>query len=107
MQLTEVLVAVAIFSIPLTSTVQLVSQKHLNDKNQFSSQNLAKAIERDRLAIQTAWMQLTPTTCPRLRGPEDLQTAAQTVPVWIRWSSSDGTLLRQRLYTPMGLGLCW
>ncbi|MFZ9463458.1 MAG: hypothetical protein ACO262_07595 [Vulcanococcus sp.] len=63
--------------------------------------------------------------------PAELQSAAQAVPVssglrrevrilddqgqevlpgkavWIKWSSiSDGTLLRQRLYTPMGLGLC-
>lgn len=136
MQLTETLVAVAVFAVPLTATVQLASQKQVNDQGQLSTQQLEKAIESDRLALQAAWLQLAPTTCPRPRGPEDLQTAAQAVPVssglrrevrilddqgkqlsgqavytgkaiWIRWSSnSDGTLLRQRLYTPMGLGLC-
>ena len=136
MQLTETLVAVAVFAVPLTATVQLASQKQVNDQGQLSTQQLEKAIESDRLALQAAWLQLAPTTCPRPRGPEDLQTAAQAVPVssglrrevrilddqgkelfgqtvytgkavWVRWSSSDGTLLRQRLYTPMGLGLCW
>lgn len=136
MQLTETLVAVAVFAVPLTATVQLASQKQVNDQGQLSTQQLEKAIESDRLALQAAWLQLAPTTCPRPRGPEDLQTAAQAVPVssglrrevrilndqgkelsgqlaytghavWIKWSSiSDGTLLRQRLYTPMGLGLC-
>jgi len=136
MQLTETLVAVAVFAVPLTATVQLASQKQVNDQGQLSTQQLEKAIESDRLALQAAWLQLAPTTCPRPRGPEDLQTAAQSIPVsiglrrevrilddqgkelfgqtvytgkavWIRWSSSDGTLLRQRIYTPMGLGLCW
>lgn len=129
MQLTETLVAVAVFAMPLTATVQLASQKQVNDQGQISTQQLAKAVESDRLAIQAAWLQLAPTTSCRM--PADLKTVAQAVPVssglrrevrilddqglevlpgkavWIRWiSNSDGTLLRQRLYTPMGLGLC-
>ncbi|MEN9496779.1 MAG: hypothetical protein EBR33_05620 [Synechococcaceae bacterium WB4_1_0192] len=129
MQLTETLVAVAVFAVPLTATVQLASQKQVNDQGQLSSQQLARAVESDRLALQAAWLQLAPTASCRM--PAELQSAAQAVPVssglrrevrilddqgqevlpgkavWIKWSSiSDGTLLRQRLYTPMGLGLC-
>lgn len=129
MQLTETLVAVAVFAVPLTATVQLASQKQVNDQGQLSSQQLARAVESDRLALQAAWLQLAPTASCRM--PAELQSAAQSVPVssglrrevrilddqgqevlpgkavWIKWSSiSDGTLLRQRLYTPMGLGLC-
>jgi len=129
MQLTETLVAVAVFAVPLTATVQLASQKQVNDQGQLSTQQLARAVESDRLALQAAWLQLAPTASCRM--PAELQSAAQAVPVssglrrevrilddqgqevlpgkavWIKWSSiSDGTLLRQRLYTPMGLGLC-
>jgi hypothetical protein len=134
MQLTETLVAVAVFAVPLTATVQLASQKQVNDQGQLSSQQLARAVESDRLALQAAWLQLAPTASCRM--PAELQSAAQAVPVssglrrevrilndqgqelssqvaytghavWIKWSSiSDGTLIRQRLYTPMGLGLC-
>lgn len=129
MQLTEALVAVAVFAVPLTATVQLASQKQVNDQDQLSTQQLARAVESDRQALQAAWLQLAPTASCRM--PADLQSAAQAVPVssglrrevrilddqgqevlpgkavWIKWSSiSDGTLLRQRLYTPMGLGLC-
>jgi len=129
MQLTETLVAVAVFAVPLTATVQLASQKQVNDQGQLSTQQLARAVESDRLALQAAWLQLAPTASCRMSA--ELQSAAQAVPVssglrrevrilddqgqevlpgkavWIKWSSiSDGTLLRQRLYTPMGLGLC-
>lgn len=131
MQLTETLVAVSIFAMPLTATIQLASQRQATDPTEMSRQELLSAVDADRLALQGAWMLIKPVTCSTKREVLPMKTAASSVSVpaglqrqitylndgavstvegqalAVSWRSSrSGELLRQRIYTPMGVGLC-
>ena len=130
MQLAETVVAVSIFAMPLTVTVQMASLRQLSDQGQMTRQQQMNTVDTDRLALQGTWIQIKPSTCT-LRTVVTMKNASipLTVPAGIQrqltylkdgsphesegqailasWtSSSNGELLRQRIYTPMGLGLC-
>lgn len=129
MQLTETLVAVAIFTIPLGATVQLTSQRQTANQGGQTIQQLTSNVDADRLAVQTAWLQLTPTTgcrtatelqseANKITPPTGLQRQVQLLDeagldlpaskaVRVSWKNANtGELLRRRIYTPMALGLC-
>jgi len=129
MQLAETVVAVGIFAMPLTATVQMASQRQLSDQGQITRQQQMSAVDADRLALQGAWMQVKPSTCTMqtvvtmknattsLSAPTGIQRqlvylkdglthASEGQALLARWTSSNGELLRQRIYTPMGVGLC-
>lgn len=130
MQLAETIVAVSIFALPLTATVQMASQRQLSEQGQMTRQQQMSAVDSDRLALQATWMQIRPSTCTlqtvvtmknatgSLNSPTGIQRqltylkdglthASEGQAVLVRWTgSSSGELLRQRIYTPMGLGLC-
>ncbi|MEY3930674.1 MAG: hypothetical protein RLZZ516_2384 [Cyanobacteriota bacterium] len=130
MQLAETVVAVSIFAMPLTVTVQMASLRQLSDQGQMTRQQQMNTVDTDRLALQGTWIQIKPSTCT-MRTVVTMKNASipLTVPAGIQrqltylkdgsphesegqailasWtSSSNGELLRQRIYTPMGLGLC-
>ena len=133
MSLTEVIVSMVIFAMPVASTVQLINLHKAAESAQLNSLELLNAVDADRLALQATWMQIKPSTCFVYHSVIPMMTASNQVPVpngiqrqivylkdgeintrtiegqalMVNWRTSNGQLLRQRLYTPMGLGLCW
>jgi hypothetical protein len=133
MNLTEVLVSATIFAIPLPSILQIENMHRVVEEVRMSNQEMLNAVDKDRLTLQGAWMQIEPTTCLAYHSVIPMMTAANQIPapskiqrqifylkdgvintrtaegqsLMVNWKTSDGKLLRQRIYTPMGMGICW
>jgi hypothetical protein len=123
MNLTESLVALAVFSIPVTASVQLSNINQATEQLQTTIEPLQEAVDADRLQLQANWATLTPVTAsPSCITPRQLQAKAAESPavaplqrqvlamsrgVLVSWSvPTQSTPLRRRIYTAMGLGLC-
>jgi hypothetical protein len=124
MQLVEVMVAAAVFTAASGSSLQLWSHAAVSSQAAELRQQQLERIELDRLQLQAHWRHdlASDTGCGISR--DQLVAVASALPVppqlqrellpgdqvdalRVRWRvASDPALLRERLFTPAGLGLC-
>ncbi|WP_296416607.1 hypothetical protein [Vulcanococcus sp. DEBay_Sum29NL08_54] len=123
MPLLEVMLSCVIWSGALAAGLQLWGRGASQQQSNAQRATLIQEIERDRLRLIKHWRSLPPRSCsdgdqrfletvakdqptaPGLRRVLELSTSEPGL--WVRWSSADGsTVLRERLVTAAGLGLC-
>ena len=123
MPLLEVMLSCVIWSGALAAGLQLWGRGASQQQSNAQRATLIQEIERDRLRLIQHWRALPPRSCsdgdqrfletvakdqptaPGLRRVLELSTSEPGL--WVRWSSADGmTVLRERLVTAAGLGLC-
>ena len=123
MPLLEVMLSCVIWSGALAAGLQLWGRGASQQQSNSQRAVLIQEIERDRLRLTKHWRALPPRSCsdgdqrfletlamaqpaaPGLR--RVLELSASEPGLWVRWSSADGsTVLRERLVTAAGLGLC-
>ena len=123
MPLLEVMLSCVIWSGALAAGLQLWGRGASQQQSNAQRATLIQEIERDRLRLIKHWRSLPPRSCsdgdqrfleavakeqptaPGLRRVLELSTFEPGL--WVRWSSADGTtVLRERLVTAAGLGLC-
>lgn len=122
MNLVEVIVAGAVFALAVGASAQIWAAAATATQQGEWRQSQLEAMERDRLQLQAAWSSQPPLqTCgAALQQMQGLALQRPTAAGWsrrvalspegdlleVQWSSSDGVLLRQRLYAPAAVGLC-
>ena len=123
MPLLEVMLSCVIWSGALAAGLQLWGRGTSQQQRNAQQATLIQEIERDRLRLIKQWHALPPRSCsdgdqsflesvakdqptaPGLRRVLELSTSEPGL--WVRWSSAEGsTVLRERLVTAAGLGLC-
>jgi hypothetical protein len=125
MQLPELLVAVTVFAMGASASLQLTAMGEASQQRLGSRSQLLARIDQDRQQLQARW-QLLPkaTTGPCKVSALGLETAAATLPLpsplqrqlvasndgsslMVSWGvNGEAQPLRRRLFTPAGLGLC-
>ena len=136
MTLIDALVAGSLFALACTGSLQLTAASAAHQRQTLDRDGLLERIERDRLQLQAHWRRSAPPTtgaadpadpedpedCPHTLAtllasaaavPGDPALQRQLLPsgvgrsLLVRWQArQEPSVLRQRLISPAGLGLC-
>ena len=124
MQFVEVMVAVVVFSSASLSSVQLWSKAARSHQQALLAEQQLERIELDRFQLQAHWRRARVLTPGCSTSAEHMRSVAQRLPVppqlqrellvselgeqlKVRWHVEGAPeLMRERVFTPAGLGLC-